>query len=570
MPYKIGISSGWWGIAKDPNLLGLYTKAGSFGATAGVQFNQVDLDTILEFLEPDLKQFMDRMVKELGIEIGLHGEVREIVALESAERKYWEQSHDRFVTTIKNASELGFVYVNMHLSVTQQLFYEEARIRPFGFSYQVVDHLGRAFWELAEQSPAVKRHILRLLSRERSGMAGQVSGEEIYRRRRQAYSHQLNAEITAEALRRVRAAGQPETKDVVQGAFDEVVRELSDAGILTEREANFLYGVWKDSTYAKYVVEAGEIDAYILVAIYMIETGDPLWSGIVGPGYSNPDRDAELAYIEKQPEFNAAVAAKYMEGHLTKKDHTANKNLIKGISAKEFLEKNKLMLALEMPQSGEGVEGLARFYNPLHSQYLIRKLNSPMISLCIDFEQTIGQRIDVDKLLGTAKERDAKQEVPGDFGKLVFLIHVGEPVPYFGTAHIPIAIGGRGQDILYRWLYSLKQKGFKDGYILFERGGGRRPGDSSMFNVFEYSVWALRQIVKHLDLDTKPNELPPEFYGLSFDNKDIYARQLVTVRDHAWDPLQDLLAIPEEKHTFLSRAAVDKGKREEWERRKFR
>jgi hypothetical protein len=31
-----------------------------------------------------------------------------------------------------------------------------------------------------------------------------------------------------------------------------------------------------------------------------------------------------------------------------------------------------------------------------------------------------------------------------------------------------------------------------------------------------------------------------------------------------------VINIPEEKHTFLSKAAVDKGKREEWERRKFR
>ncbi len=560
MPYKIGISSGWWGIAKDPNLLGLATKAGSFGATAGVQFNQVDLDTILEFLEPDLKQWLTRTVKELGIEVGLHGEVREIVALESAERKYWEQSHDRFITTIKNASELGFVYVNMHLSVTQQLFYEESRIRPFGFSYQVVSFDGEPFWKLADKSPAVKYRILALLAK-RGGMNGQIAGEEIFRSREDEYRKRLNNEILEEALKNIRAARQPETPDVIQGEFDRVARDWTDRGILRQKEVEFLYSVWKDSTYAQYVLDAGEIDAYILVAIYMIETGDPLWSSIVGAGYSNPDRDAERAYIEKQPEFNAAVAAKYIEGHLTRVGHPANKQ-IGGLTAVKWLEQKKLMFTLEMPQSGEGVEGLARFYHPLHSQHLIRKLNSPMVSLCIDFEQTIGQRIDVDK--------DFLDKISGDFGKLVFLVHVGEPVPYFGTAHIPIAIGGRGQDILYRWLYKLRQNGFKNGYILFERGGGRRPGDSSMFNVFEYSVWALRQIVKHLEQDTDPKELPPEFYGLSVDNKDIYARQLVTVRDHAWDPLQDLLTIPEEKHTFLSRAAVEKGKREEWERRKFR
>ncbi len=565
MAYKIGISSGWWGIAKDPNLLGLATKAGAFGATTGVQVNQVDLDTILEFLEPDLKQYMQRMIKELGIEVGLHGEIREIVALESAERRYWEQSHDRFLTTIMNASEFGFVYVNMHLSVTQQLFYEEARIRPFGFSYQVVDHMGRPFGKLADESPAVKNRIISLLAKG-GGMLREIAGEDGYAAEREKYQKDLNQEIREKAWARIDQDPQipAEAKrhpDIVRGEMQRVYEEMQDDGTLRRRDAEFHYKRWINSTYAKYTLDAGEIDAYICVAIYMIETGDPLWSGIVGNGYSKPE-DAEKAYIEKQPEFNAAVAAKYIEGHLKRKDHPINKNVLKGLSAQEFLEKRKLMLALEMPQSGEGSEGLARLYHPLHSQYLIRKLNSPMIKLCIDFEQTIGQRIDVDK--------DFLDKAPSDMGKLVALLHVGEPVPYFGTAHIPIAIGGRGQDILYRWIYKLRQKGFRDGYILFERGGGRRPGDNSMFNVFEYSVWALRQIVKHLELETKPGDLPPEFYGVSVDNKDIFARQLVTVRDHAWDPLQDLLAIPEEKHTFLSRAAVEKGKREEWERRKFR
>ena len=84
LPYKVGISSGWWEIAKAPELLGIPMKIGGFGATAGVQFNQIDLDTILEFLEPDLKRYTKKMMQELNIEVGLHGEVREAIALESA------------------------------------------------------------------------------------------------------------------------------------------------------------------------------------------------------------------------------------------------------------------------------------------------------------------------------------------------------------------------------------------------------------------------------------------------------------------------------------------------------
>ena len=563
LPYKVGISSGWWGIAKAPELLGIPMKIGGFGATSGVQFNQIDLDTILEFLEPNLKKLTERMMKELNMEVGLHGEVREVVALESAERRYWIQSHDRFITTLKNSAELNFIYVNMHLSITIQLFQEEARIRPFGFQYQVVDYLGRPFHKLAEESPAVKNYIIRLLSRERSGMAGQISSEEIYKKKEEDYNRELDGEIREEAIRRIRARGLPDNPDIVDGEFAQIVREWRASGKLRERQTQFLYSVWKDSTYAQYILEAGEIDAYMCVAMYMIESGDPLWSNIVGAGYSgNPQTDAEKAYIEKQSEFCAAVSAKYLEGHLLTTEAGPNKDQMKGMSAKQWLEKSKLTLCLETPQTGEGTEGLNRFFHPLHAYHLLKKFNSEHIKFCLDFEQTMGQRIDVDK--------DFLDKAPNDFGKYTFLIHTGEPVPYFGTAHIPIMFGGRGQETIYGWLFKLRKKGFKNGYILFERGGGRGGGGKTMAEVFEWSVWALRQIVKYLDQDIPLDKLPPEFYGMSFENKETYALQKVVVTNHAWDPLFDVINIPEEKHTFLSKAAVDKGKREEWERRQFR
>ena len=558
--YKIGISSGWWSIAKAPELLGIPMKIGGFGATSGVQFNQIDLDTILEFLEPNLKILTQRMMKELNMEVGLHGEVREVVALESAERRYWDMSHDRFITTLKNSAELGFIYVNMHLSITIQLFQEEARIRPFGFQYQVVDHLGRPFWQLAEESPAVKHFILRKITRR---MSSEIAAEEIYTERDEEFNKNFFNDIREEAIKRLQQRNEQVRSDTIDGEMAQIKREWDARGETRRRQTEFLYKVWKESTYAKYILEAGEIDAYMCVAMFMIETGDPLWINIVGPGYSgNPQIDAERAYIEKQAEFCAAVSAKYIEGHLLSTTHKANKDQLKGMSAKQWLEKSKLTLCLETPQTGEGTEGLNRFFHPLHAYHLLKKFNSEHIKFCLDFEQTMGQRIDVDK--------DFLDKAPADFGKYTFLIHTGEPVPYFGTAHIPIMFGGRGQETIYGWLYKLRKKGFKNGYILFERGGGRGGGGKTMAEVFEWSVWALRQIVKYLEQDIPLDKLPPEFYGMSFENKENYTLQKVVVTNHAWDPLFDVINIPEEKHTFLSKAAVDKGKREEWERRKFR
>jgi hypothetical protein len=152
----------------------------------------------------------------------------------------------------------------------------------------------------------------------------------------------------------------------------------------------------------------------------------------------------------------------------------------------------------------------------------------------------------------------------------VFLIHLTKPIPYGGTAHIPLSIGSKGQEILYKWLYDMRRRGFKDGYLIFERGGGRTGGGKSAWEVIENSVWVMRQIVKYLEQDVPPEDLPPEFYGIAEQNQETFARQMATMRDHAWDPLEGLLMIPEEKHTFLSRAAVEKQKGEVWEKRKFR
>ena len=105
---------------------------------------------------------------------------------------------------------------------------------------------------------------------------------------------------------------------------------------------------------------------------------------------------------------------------------------------------------------------------------------------------------------------------------------------------------------------------------MFERGAGRAGSGRSPYEVFEDSVIALRQIVAYLPKDIEPKKLPPEFFGISASNPDVWARQQVAMREHAWDPLEGMLQVPEEKHTFFGKSAVDKGKAQEWEKRKFR
>lgn len=551
MGYKVGISTGFWNIGKDPSLLGLAQKAGGLGATGGIRFTQLDLETISEFLEPRLKENMKRMQKDLGLEIGLHGEISQMGAFESAERKTWEQVHSRMVETVKRSAELEFKYINYHYSASIILQQEEARIRPFGFSYHVVTPTGEPFPELCKKSKAAKDYVIRMMPSLGRHIEGEKPWQEMAEEEQNKIDEETNRKIR-EVIQRIRQSGlPPEVQQQREYEVTQLIRQDARNKLLEIiRSPEFYYRAWTKSPYLRYVLEGGEIDAYLIVAHSMKEANDPLWTSIVG------NMSPEDAYNQKPLQFNAAVAAKYIEGHFAA---VKNKDL-DDKTVKDFVKDKELYILFENPEAGAGQEGLYRFFNPLEFYHLIKKISSPYFKMTIDFEHMLTQRIDPDKLV---------KDAPEDFGKQIKMFHLGEPKPYH-PAHIPIPLGSQAQEVLYKWIFELKKKGFQDGYLIFERGAGRRPGDQSAFNVFEHSIWVLRQISKFLDNDTKPEELPPEFFGMSFDNKDIWARQLVTIRDHAWDPLHDVLAIPEEKHTFLGGEAVRKGKAQEWEKRKFR
>ncbi len=560
--YKVGISSGWWSIGKDPALLGIAMKIGGFGATSGVQFNQIDLDTTAEFYEPRLIQNVKKIKSDLKLEVGIHAEVGKIAALESAERKVWEQAHVRLVELAKGAADIGAVYINFHLSTEIQVEYEEARLKPFGHMYQVVGPDGEPLWRLGEKDSKTKEFIISLIDEEflrscldepqRKEYIGAVFGlanekaEEEYNN----YVKTMTPEQLAKTdLKQLRIAINKEWQENANRGYGKWLPEKIFEG-------------WKKSMMGKYFVQFGEIGAYMITGFFMKSTGDFLWSNIV-----KSDIGIDEAYATKSREFNAAIASKYIEGHLKVKDNEFNKKHLNGMSVLEWCEKHKIVIAFESPEVemahelGGQAEGIYRLFHPCDAYFFVKKMNSPSVRLCIDFEHTMAQKIDIDKVL---------DEVPDDFGKYVFLFHLGEPKPYQGKAHIPIPMGSQAQEIIYNWLYKMKKKGFENGILIFERGGGRSGGGKTPFEVFEHSVWVLRKFSEFLEKNIKPDDLPPSFFGIAEDEKDIFARQSVIIREHAWDPLEGVLMIPEEKHGFLGKSAVDKGKAKEWDKGRFR
>jgi hypothetical protein len=100
-------------------------------------------------------------------------------------------------------------------------------------------------------------------------------------------------------------------------------------------------------------------------------------------------------------------------------------------------------------------------------------------------------------------------------------------------------------------------------YVIYERGGAKDP--------YQKAVAVLRLAVKSLEQDIKPDELPEEYFGMKGPTAGGYYRQRGIIQDHAWEPLKDLLEIPEEEWTFLSQTAIKKGKKPEvWKKGEFR
>jgi len=109
MGYVLGFSSGAFGVAgpeERPNLAGLSQKAES-SITKGVNFVQLDLESLSEFEEPDLERKMkEDIMEKLNVKFGIHSETRafgvEAAELDSAIKMEYERSHERIVRILEN------------------------------------------------------------------------------------------------------------------------------------------------------------------------------------------------------------------------------------------------------------------------------------------------------------------------------------------------------------------------------------------------------------------------------------------------------------------------------------
>ena len=152
MSFVLGVSSGIFGAVQEAEKIqyaGLYKKAQQC-ITKGVEFVQLDLESVAEFKDPDLKENMEK-VKRLGITFGIHSETRafgvEIAELDSAIDTDYKFGHERLKEILEQAGELGSKYLLIHSSESQPFLMLERHMQPAS----LVDFFGRPLAEFLKK-----------------------------------------------------------------------------------------------------------------------------------------------------------------------------------------------------------------------------------------------------------------------------------------------------------------------------------------------------------------------------------------------------------------------------------
>jgi len=534
MPYKLGVSTGLFSIAKsaDPEgrheYLGIPRKA-LWSITKGVNFAQVDLESMAEFIEPDL----DKKIKDIegmGVEIGIHGEAREYTSvlpfLDSALEEEWHRSHERLVKSLEGSGLVKSKYFLLHASASMswQLLWRD--LQPT----KLADIWGRGLSFFFDQNPDVLDWAV-----EQDFITDVIRGL----RSKQNIAHDALNEMLNDWL------SHNPGKSLEEAAKAEMERKAIDSAEQSYRATIKHFVSSSDETYGS------ERIAYYAIAKWMQDSKNcpqqlrEVWKDICKDG----DIDDKKWREEKGgSNWVPAVTCAYTWGHVNpEKCAKWPPKTKQPTDPKPILEKHKMYFVFETPMTGAGEEEQMRLGRPIHMLALVKRMGTPWGGLAFDWEHQLSGNID--------PMQEAK-DLPEGAGRLVKVIHAGYPA-VVSPAHVPIPMGSEAQKYAYDILWELRKKGFKEGWIIFERGGGQEP--------VKESIQSLRLCVKYLEMDIPPDKLPDAFYGFEVGGIR-WTRQQVAIRDHALEPLKGLLSVPEEEYGFMSTAAAAKGKLEEWKK----
>jgi len=520
MSYKIGVSSGWWNIAKSEESLGLASKIGST-ATYGVNFVQVDFESIAEFQEPDVVKNIKRLIDTLQVDWGMHGEIGEMMALESALEVVWKHSHRRlhqyldtiYLKFILEGDYREYIprYIVFHASNLPTIAMIVERYRYAG--QITVTPNGDTDWiSFIEKNKELKKwveesNLLYLLIAKESALGfisiddikGKIADwvisekKEIKEKIFERYKNSIKEEMTEKEMERI-------YNDIVREIREEILKEIEKYGW------EFLRNVTK-LRFAEGAITYEDI-AYLIVARYLFDernnVKEPLWN-LFFPDYSGDDGwgklekdllggenkffDVNKGEVKLPPQIVSLVAARYVIGHFEEKnkeefiaeekrrlERALSKDKLKEIEEK-FLNKTpfeklsilnalisekskerRLTIVFENPElTRAGEEGLQRLIHAIDIYRMVKAAEK--ISNGIYLGMVFDAEHYLHNNLDPMVEIKSLQSGAKDAGKFILVFHVGAPKPYH-PAHEPIDIGSEAQYWIYKYSYELRKAGF--------------------------------------------------------------------------------------------------------------
>ncbi len=597
MPFKVGVSTGLYTAARAEELATSVRKIG-FALTRGAAAIEISGDVPHEITETEGQEIRYIAGKQ-GLDILFHGSLT--VPIDMPERGEWRDAHDHMQKSIRSAIFCGSKYVDFHacLNIWLEMMTYAGRKLTMAFC----DHEGNFISKILRENPKLREWFVanrwdvyhndvlthdervRASSKAETELAAWRKNELLNRLAKEGVPRQIIDYILihdvlpslspeyAKLERKIK-----EIMDAIRAEIGPRLAELQKQYIQAAMREKLAAGKPWDSEELRAVV--GIVDGALILANHIFFSKDPIWtemarlySDTLAKYKLDPNRLDSLEEAWKMAEknndkkfkefFYGVVAAKMVEGH-TKKilEWIDNELIAKELKGKPDLQKiaRELVIAYENPDARDpshaGLHMLWTAKQIYATVKTIRKtLNTDRVWMLVDFEHLATQGVD------PIKEMEEVIKLAPDFGKYVLSVHSNAPNPLH--AHEPLEMG----DVrIYQLLWFLRKTGFgKDRkvYLIFERGGARDP--------FAQSVEVLKLAARFLEQDVDPKDLPMEYFGMKGPVAGGFERQAQIVREHAWEPIKDLLEMPEEEWTFFSQAVIRKGRKPEaWKKAEFR
>ena len=606
MPYKVGVTTGLYYIAHDVSLASTVKKIG-YTLTRGANVVEISGDTPHEITATEGTELRN-IAKNQAIDLFFHGSLT--VPMTMPERTDWRDAQDHMEKSVRSAVNSGCKYVLFHACLhfwVELLTYTGTKL-----TITMSDHAGRFISEILQQNEKLREWFVDNMRKLGDITYDQfILSEEDYNDAISRAHGEMRGWENAETERRLR---EPQSK--VREAEEEARRNYSDANIVKYKQLSEWYEKERDKIIREVGTLSGQeearlrrrylddlvrkklaepklekrrgridtygrlVDAYKIMAHHLFFTKDPQWMSMAKVyedvlkrykiDYNDPGwliktwNKAEVNNdVQFKQFFYASVGAKFLEGHIRQLIWWIDNELIpkelKGNPEKQEIARN-LKVTIEIPDARDPkYAGRYMLSHPRQIYSAVKTtrevLHTKRLWMTIDNEHLATQGYDP-----WVEGRKMVKEYP-EYGKMVLSVHCTYPTPLH--SHYPIELG---QTEVYELLWYLRLAGAGKAadhtmYLIFERGGGDDP--------YRQSVDALKLMAKFLALDTPPEKLPLEFYGIEKTAFDI-RRQEQIMMDHRFDVLKDLFEIPEEEWGLLSSSAVKKGKKEIFKKEELR